>query len=155
VNDVLALGHPANAAVLAHLRRHRESGTPASRSPDSVPQPYLTLGTHPDVVERLWDKVTSLLPEPCRWVVYDTPALVHPGSGVVFGFATGVPVYALRLPAPELEEALAAGAKREFVYSRGPKLDLAKIGADWVLGSWHKDEPRWVLAGYEWVGTLT
>ena len=33
--------------------------------PDQIEQPYMTLGTHPDLVTRLWDELPSQLPADC------------------------------------------------------------------------------------------
>ena len=54
----------------------------------------------------------------------------------------------LRLPSPELAEALASGAEREFTYAGGNRFDVRVLGDDWVLGRWLPDEPRWCLAAY-------
>jgi len=155
------LDHPANAALIAYFARRPDwllADEPVSRDPATVPQPYLNLSTHPDIVERLWDQVAALLPEPCRWVLYHRPVLVHPWNGVVFGFAQGMPTYVLRLPEAERAEALAAGAQTRFDYTVGKgearTLDLNEIGEEWVLGGWREAEPRWCLAAYEYVGTL-
>ena len=152
---ILAIDDPSNAGILAFFesRPGAVADVHVSRAPDSVPQPYLTLGTHPDLVERLWDRLTSLLPEPCQWVVYGHPALVHPGTGVIFGFAQGTHAYALRLPSPERDEAIAAGAKTQFAYPNAT-LDLRPAGDEWLFGSWHINEPRWCLAAYEAAGRL-
>ena len=84
------INNPANRA----LRRHRESwGQGQAISPlafpDEVTQPYYSLGTHPDLVERLWDELGKVLPVDCRAVFYGSPALLHPETGTVFGFAGG------------------------------------------------------------------
>ena len=140
---------PQNAGVLRHLSRGWDrSRVAASAAPADVRDPYMTLGTHPDLVERLWDQLGGRLPEPCRWVVYGRPALVHPRSGVVFGFAGGTHTYGLRLPMAEREQAVRAGARREHTYGDGSRLDAEAIGLDWVLGAWLRDEPEWCLAAY-------
>jgi hypothetical protein len=152
---ILAMEDPANAGILTYFesRPGTVAGVNVSRAPNSVPQPSLTLGTHPDLVERLWDTLTALLPEACQWVVYGRPALVHPGTGVIFGFAQGTHAYALRLPQPERDEAVAAGAKAQYVYPSAT-LDLSAAGDEWLFGCWHPDEPRWCLAAYEAAGRL-
>jgi hypothetical protein len=117
-----------------------------------VDDPYYKLGAHPEIVGRLWDEITALLPADCRWVVHGTPALVHPGTGVVFGFGGGTHTYALRLPEAERDEAIRAGAERVHRYMDGSVLDLSRIGEEWILGRWFKDEPRWCLAAYRAAG---
>jgi len=76
--------HPANAGVRRHLERRDRGG----RAPAS----------------RLWDELGAGLP-PCAWVV-------HPATGVLFGFAQGTGPYALRLPPKERAAALAAAGKK-------------------------------------------
>ena len=169
----VSLEHPANAGVLRHLRRtwqDRHGGAPgtdesrtsvpgdariaASASPEDVSDPYYTLGSHPDLVERLWDELGGRLPERCRWVVYGQPALVHPRSGIVFGFTAGTHTYALRLPDAERGLALQRGAPVGHTYGDGSRLDLARLGDDWILGKWFPEEPAWCLAAYEHAGRL-
>ena len=142
--------HPDNAGVLRHLARGWDGERIGpSVSPADVADPYMTLGTHPDLVQRLWDELGVRLPEPCRWVVYGRPALVHPRTDLVFGFAGGTHTYGLRLPPAEHAEAVRAGAQREHAYSDGSRLDAEALGADWVLGGWFRPEPDWCLAAYD------
>lgn len=155
--------HPMNAGILAHLgapERLARSVSAArdrpSAAPGDVAQPEMRLGTHPDLVARLWDELGGVLPADCRWIVHGTPALVRPDSGIVFAFAGGTHTYALRLPPAEHAAALAAGAERVHRYPAYPELgiaasvlDLDEIGPAWVLGGWFADEPRWCRAAYD------
>src|SRR4051794_8645119 len=50
---------------------------PLSQALDQVADPIAGLGTHPDLVTRLW-RLDSGLPASCRWVLWGYPALVHP-----------------------------------------------------------------------------
>jgi len=146
--------HPANTGVLRHLRRGwNESRIAASEAPERVADPYQGLGSHPDVVQRVWDELTVRLPERCRWVVYGCPALVHPRAGTVFAFTAGSLAYALRVPAPERAAALRQGAGRVHTYGDGSTLDLGEIGEDWILGGWRREEPDWCLAAYAHLAT--
>jgi hypothetical protein len=146
---------PANAALCRYLRgRSRVGSSPLAR-PGDVPVPYETLGTHPDLVARLWDEITRRLPVDCRFVVLGAPALVRPDTRIVFGFAGGTHTYALRLPEDARREAVRAGARRVMVYPSEPSLDLDVIGAEWVLGGWLEGEERWCLAAYEFAGAAT
>src|SRR5688500_6103751 len=100
--------HPANQGVLAYLRTNERARTsPRSAKPGDVPDPYYQLGTHPDIVEHLWDKLGRALPEDCRCVVVACVALVQPKSGVVIALGLGTS-YALRLTAEDLLDALAS-----------------------------------------------
>ena len=157
-------GHPANAGVLRHLKgMQNESDLPKhtlSISPDDVEEPYFRLGTHPDVVTRLWDELTIFLPKRCTWVVYGTPVLVQPASGIIFGMGSGVPTYALRLPEQAQSEAVRQGAKTVWTYNdawlkglgreHDTVLDLASWGPNWVFGNWLPDECDWCLAAYRY-----
>ena len=91
----------------------------------------------------------------CRFVLFGTPVLMHPSSEVVFGFAGGTHTYALRLPEPVRQEALAAGATRVKTYPRQPSLDLEVIGPEWVFCSWLTGEERWCLSAYEFAAGAT
>jgi len=147
------LGHPANAG----LRRYREAGDRRPgigvlAFPDTVVRPYDSLGTHPDLVARLWDELGKTLPADCRAIFYGGPALIHPETGIVFGFAGGTHTYALRLPETERLQALRLGARRIMQYPRGPALDLGQIGDEWVFCGWYKEEESWCRAAYDHAG---
>ena len=108
---------------------------------------------------RLWDEVTVKLPVNCQWIVYGTPALVHPRSGIIFAFGGGTHTYAFRLPLPEYQEAIQAGANRIFQFSANPNLkiklavlDLDIIGREWVFGNWLRGEEDWCLAAFNFAG---
>ncbi len=147
--------HPSNAGILRYLGQYKAPTVDASQSPDSIRNPYYNLGTHPDLVARLWDEITKNLPEKCNWVVYRCPVLVHPKTGIIFGFAGGTHTYGLRLPNREREEALRAGAPSRHTYSDKSTLEISEIGLEWVFGYWLTGEDRWCLAGYEYAGSIT
>jgi hypothetical protein len=156
--------HPANIGILSYLgsRERLEHSVSRARelpscSPTSVKDPYTKLGSHPDLVTRLWDEVTVKLPVKCQWIVYGTPVLVNPLSGIIFAFCGGTHTYAFRLPLKEHQEAIYAGAKRINHYPAIPSvikasvLDLDTIGKEWVFGFWLKGEEEWCLAAYNFV----
>jgi hypothetical protein len=150
-----ALDHPANAG----LRRRREArgqppGIPPLASPDQLANPYETLGTHPDLVGRLWDELPAGLPVDCRMVFYGMPVLMHPTTGIVFGFAGGTHTYALRLPERERSEAIRAGATRIKHYpARQPSFDLDEIGPEWVFCGWFRGEDAWCRSAFVSAGS--
>ncbi len=123
--------------------------------PEEVESPYYTLGTHPDLVARLWDELGKVLPVDCRAIFYGGPALIHPETGIVFGFAGGTHTYALRLPEAARLEALGAGAPRVKHYPGQPSLDLSHIGEEWVFCGWYSGEERWCRAAYDHAGSAT
>lgn len=146
------LDNPANAKLIDYLRSFgRAQSHLMSADPATVKDPYFTLGTHPDLVERLWAVLGRSLPVDCRWVLCGTSVLAHPGTGTAFAFAIGTLAYALRLPAKEMELALVRGASRVHRYPNGLTLDLEQIGDDWVLGSWRDEEVEWCQAAFNYL----
>jgi hypothetical protein len=163
------LAHPANAGILAYLRKVKApSRNPLlsgvlnvhddpqleSCDPAVVRERFDRMGTHPDCIERLWTYLDGALPERCGWVVHATPVLAHPRTGVIFGCAGGT-TYSLRLPPKELATARAAGLRQTHHFPAYPDLgitasvtDLGEIGPEWVYGAWHRDEPAWCEAAF-------
>lgn len=136
----VAFDHPANVRILAFLAAQGDARPENRSAPSSVYDLYRnSLGTHPDLAEQLWEKITAKLPERCAWVVHGRPVLVHPTSGILFGYARGTHEYALRLPESERAAALRTGAQGCF-------------DDEWILGGWHPDELDWCLAAYRAVG---
>jgi hypothetical protein len=137
---------PANSGVLAYLRRRNERDLPPCAAPEDVGfDPYLSLGSHPDIVERVWKELGKEFPPEARCVVLGTPGLV--ASGLVLAVALGTS-YALRLPDGEVAAALESGFVQSHRYGRfGPTLDAeAAFGPPWVFGRYDAREPAWVAA---------
>ena len=84
-----------NISVLRYLGNNKKNQISIAL-PGTAQDPYYQQGSHPDVVERIWDQIGSALPMDCRCLVYGSPALVHPTSGIIFVFSSGT-VYYLRL----------------------------------------------------------
>lgn len=139
---------PANAGVLRYRRASRGE-SPIIAAPDSVLAPYERLGSHPDIVERLWDALGAALPRDCRCIVLGTPALVHPETGIVLAVALGTQ-YGLRLAPDALGDARQAGAKTITRWSDGAGFDIAAaFGPDWILGGWLPQEAAWCRRAYD------
>jgi hypothetical protein len=134
----------------------------------------MNLGTHPDLVSRLWNEITTALSVRCNWVVYGAPVLVRPDTGIIFAFAGGTHTYALRLPPKQRTELVAAALQQgeeradKFAlrgpvrdrylraqagdvheYSDGSKFDVSTVGSEWAFGRWLPGETAWCLAAYE------
>ena len=101
--------------------------SPVSQPVEQAPDPGFGLGTHPDLIDALW-KLDGSLPEPCRWLLWGYPALVHPRSGVVFGAARGTIGLFLRLPSDILAD---EDAKTPATVSVPP--DSGSALSDWRL----------------------
>lgn len=137
------LRQPANEGIVRYLERPgHAAGRPDIRAPRDARRDYWESGAHPDIVERLWDQLGRDLPVACRQVVLGAPALLHPGTGVVFAIALGTQ-YALRLPASALQSG-PPGVRTVNVWSNGSRMDIRQaFGADWVFGAWSADELTW------------
>jgi len=111
--------------------------------------PYLEEGSHPDIVERVWDVLGAAVPSECRAQAKGTPVLAHPSTGRVFAAAHGT-AYALWLVPSDFAAAVGAGLSTEMRWSIGTVTDLSiAAGEGWVWGNWHDQEPDWVRRAYE------
>lgn len=147
--------HVMNKKVLEYIIRVKKQGNaPVIATWNSVNKPYMEQGSHPDVVEQVWDVIGSSLPEDCRCLVYGTPALVHPKTGVILAFCNGT-AYCIRLTEHLVEKALKAGAKTYQKWTYGGDMDtLRDLGADWVFGWWLDSEVEWCNIVYREIGNL-
>ena len=139
---------PANDKVLRYLTRVKGSAID-DRPPRSEQRDYWEAGSHPDVVERIWDQLGATFPAESKRVICSTPALVHPVSRVLIAVAIGTE-YALRLPAAVLQSGLPSKVRTEAVWSGGGRLDVrVELGSDWILGSYSADEEAWCRQTFE------
>ena len=145
------LDHPDNAGALSYLG-HGRSAAEAVFGPPPTDVDRHHLGTHPTVVDRLWEDLNQALPVDARWLVFDGPALVHP-DGALLAAAVGTQ-YALRLLPADRDAAIAAGAEVVHHFQTvGTTLDLtATFGPDWVFGRYDEREAAWLLASYHAIG---
>jgi hypothetical protein len=122
---------------------------PLSQSLEQVDDPRYGLGTHPDIIERMW-KLDGSLPERCRWVLWGLPALVNPRSGVIFAVGFGTIGIVLRLP-PEILEAADAGLAPVRVSGNpGQTFDIAPAGPEWRFVSHRAPEAQWCAVAYDY-----
>lgn len=144
----LVAGRPENAGPLRYLA-HGRTAADATFGPPPSDVDRRHLGTHPDIVDRLWDELNAALPADCRWLVFDSPALVHPESGVVLAAAVGTQ-YALRLLPRDAATAVEAGAEQVHHFRTvDTTLDLpTTFGPGWVFGRRDDREQGWLLESY-------
>ena len=148
--------NPLNEGVLKYLGRAEKASNPVIAGPGSVRDPYMCQGSHPDIVQRVWDELGRSLPGKCRCLVYGTPALVHGRTGVVVAICNGTQ-YNLRLTPDDFRAATARGAATRTRWSTGTEMDsLAELGPCWIFGGWFQSfeaPPRdvWSSAdGVDW-----
>jgi hypothetical protein len=145
------LDRPENSGALRYLA-HGRSPDEAAFGPPPADLDRWHLGTHPQVVARLWDVLNAPLPADARTLVFDGPALVHP-TGIILAAGMGTQ-YVLRLLPVDRDAAVAAGAEVQHDFRTvGTSLDLpATFGPEWVFGRYDEREPAWLLAAYRSVG---
>src|SRR5262249_11838971 len=102
-----------------------------------------------DILERVWDQLGPELPQDCRCLLYGTPSLVHPVSGVVLAVCYGTQ-YCLRLPKSVLiSTAWREGARTSMMWTLGGRTNIRKeFGRDWIFGCWSAKEIEWCQAVY-------
>ena len=108
---------PTNRGVLKYLGRGKKSQNTVLAAPDSVTDPYLRQGSHPDIVYRVWDELGASLPIECRCLIYGTPSLVQDRTGVVIAICNGTQ-YNLRLTPDDFRHAISKGASTRTRWSR-------------------------------------
>ena len=144
----MQIRQPLNEGVIRYLERH-EKKVPDIRPPREGHLDYWECGSHPDVVERVWDQLGKQLPAKCRRVVLGTPALVHPDSGAVLAIAIGTQ-YGIRLPRRIQKEGLSPDARIQVTWTTGEQMKIQEeIGSDWVFGTWASAEEAWCLETFQ------
>ena len=140
--------HPLNQGVLQYLGRVGKSLSPVIAVPGSVTDPYMCQGSHPDIVERVWDELGGELHRKCRCLIYGTPSLIHNRSGLVIAICNGTQ-YNLRLTVGDFKTALSMGASTRNKWSTGQEMDsLIELGENWIFGGWRKEEMEWCQRVY-------
>lgn len=140
----MLLRQPLNEGVVRYLDRHACNNPPDFQPP---PEKNQEAGSHPDVVERIWDQLGASLPVECRQVVLGSPALIHNKSGVVLALAIGTQ-YGIRVPRRVLQEGK-ANPRTEVLWGSGGTMDIrAEFGEDWAFGTWASVEEAWLLEAY-------
>jgi hypothetical protein len=143
--------------ILAYLTDRFES---RPQSASAVPllngTEYVNLCTHPEVIERLWWGLSATLPENCCDIMYGTPVLRHPRSGLIFAIGLGT-YYALGISSRMLKEV--QFEENDFVrvgyvnYKDKKTIDLREIfGPGWIFGNFREAELEWCRAAYEEAG---
>jgi hypothetical protein len=147
------ISNPLNQKVLKYLSL-RYPDSPLTLLPEeSKRDPYMSSGSHPDIVERIWKGIGPNLDSDCRLIVCGTPALVQPDTGIILAFALGTQ-YCLHLPNELVKTALAAGARTTTKWSNGRVTDVAKIlDKGWIFGRWLEEEIEWCQQAYQVFGS--
>ena len=146
------VSHPSNKKVIAYFSKRNPDAALVLLPEESTRDPYMSLGSHPDIVSRIWKDINAELDSDCRLILCGTPALVHPVTGMILAVALGTQ-YCLHLPVPLMEAALAAGVKTTTKWSGGRVTDVAsEFGDGWIFGKWLNDEIGWCREAYQFFG---
>ena len=124
-NTVPNVHVPENKNVLSYLKEmhpFKEIIVPFSR--DKVSQDI----TPSDFIGRF--AAMSSLPDNTKYVIYGTEALVHPETGIVFGFITGTSVI-YRLPDNLLKEVM-EGNLTNFRMVKDHGMNMENLESNWV-----------------------
>ncbi|MFN8380785.1 MAG: hypothetical protein U0V02_02535 [Anaerolineales bacterium] len=121
---------PENQNVIAYIKTINSFYEPI------VPYDYDKVNNernHPDLTEFI-TSFASKLPSDCKYVVYGCAALVHPESGIIFGFAISMNAY-FRLPERTARE---VEAHFDKIFYRGrkkaePRSDAGSAGGYFPL----------------------
>jgi len=135
--------NPGNRRILEYLTARNPTATLLA-PPESSTNPYYNLGSHPEIVERVWKVLAGSLPLDCRCIVHGTPALAHPATGMLLAFCLGTQ-YVLRLPPVQIEQAIRAGARTTTEWAGHHITDTFKeFGDDWIFGKFLPAELGWL-----------
>jgi hypothetical protein len=105
--------------------------------------PYLSIGSNPDIVEYIWKTLTSKLPKDVVCVILGTPALADPLSGIVLSVGLGT-TYAPRIESGSFQEATVAGLRPEHKYWSSLLDATSVFGDGWLFGAFDRREPDWL-----------
>jgi hypothetical protein len=139
--------HPDN---FDPLRLAHRPGPPVVVSAAEIHGPAAVMGSgsHPDIVERVWDQLGAGFPGSACFV-NGTPCLVQPWVGVMVAVCYGT-AYALRVPPDRAEAADPDGPERVRHFSIGRPRDARReFGPDWVFGQFAADEGELLRAVFD------
>jgi hypothetical protein len=146
------LDSPVNANVLEALRAIAP-GAPLESAVETADT--WQLGTHPDLVEYLWDTLGEQLASRSSRVVYAQPALAHPKTGTIFAFARGTGTLAMRLPSQQLRDAgRITGFGKTLTYPSTVLL-ASELGPAWAfIEPFSESAQLWILDAYDFATRL-
>ncbi len=138
--------HPANRLPLSALE---SPGVRPLIPAFDAADPYYEAGCHPDVVAWMWERLARKLPEESRCLVYGTPGIVQPVSGVIVAVGMGTQ-YILRLLPESLPAASAIGCTphHEWGGNQEPTDLRRSFGEGWVFGSYGRESIEWCRATF-------
>ena len=141
---------PENEGLMRYLEKsHPKAGVSDLSVPTETElYEHRLLGTHPELIERVWDRLVARIPPESRRIILGRAALVSTRSNVIFAIAIGTS-YAIRIP--KRVKTWRFGLKTTIGWSDGTRRNVkATFGPEWVVGSWSSKEEEWCPAAYEY-----
>ena len=115
---------------------------------EHIQEAYWECGSHPEVVERVWDKLGAELNDDSCLLVNGVNCLVHDQSGILLALCMGTE-YVLRLADSDLDSAFDAGLKHTFDWGGTGHTNLeTEFGPNWLFGGWDATETIWIRNVY-------
>ena len=137
----------ANHPVLDTLREAAENArplTPLSEAGDA----YFEAGCHPEIVGFMWERLSKKFPDESRCLVYGTPSVIQPVSGVILAIGMGTQ-YCQRIPPESMDRAAAIGCTPLHSWGNEKTTDIRDVfGQHWVFGSLGEESIEWFRAAY-------
>jgi hypothetical protein len=122
----------SNEGALLYLQQKPYTEFNKDVSPQGYTQNKWSLNCHPDVAKMLWEDFAVKLPVDCRWILFGTPVLLRPDTGIVFGIAEDVNPPLLRFSESDKLKVLICGGKEQLLNLDGVYADAKQVGKDWV-----------------------
>ena len=144
--------HPANQPVLMSLEASAREDRPLTPAAEAI-DPYYEAGCHPEVVGWMWERLSKKLPPESRCLVYGTPCIVQPTSGILLAVGMGTS-YVIRLLPEFLPAAAEIGCTPRHSWGDGKVTDLGvEYGDGWVFGSYSRESVEWCRATFHHFST--
>jgi hypothetical protein len=153
--SVRLLGNTTNKPVVKYLiEKDQGAGSKwaenPSCSPDSVEQPYVRLGAHPNVVTGFGTPLPLRCPlSVIGWSMGRLYSSI-PHRRLFLLVLSARPM--LRLPEDARSEAIGLGLGTVHRYSDDVVVDLADWGEGWIFGRGLSEEQRWCVRAFEHAG---
>jgi len=149
------LTHPDNEKVLNFL-----FGSPII---DDLQNIFLTPDKVKDITRwaeawaDIWDELGRNLPEETKYMIGQNALLVHPTTGLIFGFGDGRSRFNCGLRQPNYKrpaDALKNEGRQVVENMNGIEYDLRAAGDDWIVGNFLRDGQRQTQIAYELAGEI-
>src|SRR5688572_14249314 len=144
--------NPANQPALTSLEASARADRPLTPAAEAI-DPYYEAGCQPEVVGWMWERLSKKLPPESRCLIYGTPCIVQPSSGILLAVGMGTS-YVIRLLQEFLPAAAEIGCTPRHVWGDGRVTDLGvEYGDGWVFGSYSRESVEWCRATFHHFST--